>query len=124
MKIMNVSAIAAVVFALAAVSLLIRLDLYSDDTGVIAFLILATCFVLGAMYPRQAWRWAVMVAVCLVSAEMWNHYRGSTRPGVRNPWSFAGVGLFITAIGMIGAYVGSFSRSLFNSRGGAIRNDR
>ena len=96
----------------------------SDDTGVIAFLIIATCFALGAIHPRQAWRWAVLVAVCMISAEVWNHYRGAARPGVRDPWSFAGVGLFITAIGMIGAYAGVFLRSLSKSRGGAIRNDR
>ncbi len=124
MKIMNVSGIAAVVFALAAVAFLIRLDLYSDDSGVIAFLIVATCFVLGAIHPSHAWRWAVLVAVCMMSAEVWNFSYGPARPGIRSPWSFASVGLFITTIGMIGAYLGAFFGSLINSPGGAIRNDK
>ena len=54
----NFAAPAAYLLCLPAMAFLARVELHSDDSGVIVALILVTTFILGCLHPKRAWLWA------------------------------------------------------------------
>ena len=88
---------------LAAMLFLGRLELQSDDTGVIVFLTLGATFVLGCMHPRRALLWA-LTGLCIPAAEM---MLGSTRIK-----GFYWIPVFITCVGLAGSYSGVLVRKM------------
>lgn len=102
--------IIAVILFPPAIALLIRLDRNSDDTGVLVFLISTTAFLLSVIYPRRPWVWALLIATGITAAEVYNFYYGLPRSAPGSVLSIAPVGLFITAVGLLGAYAAVLMR--------------
>ena len=111
---MRMRLFAALALAAACIAVLIRLDLHSDDTGVLVFLILTTAFLLTAVCPRRPWAWALLLASSLTVAEVYNFYYGAPRPGLQTVLSIAPIGLFITAVSLLGAYAAVLLRWLIS----------
>jgi hypothetical protein len=89
---------------IAAAAFLMRVELRTDDAGVVAFLVLAITFVLGVIHPRYAWQWALLVGPCVPAAHL---FFGRT-PG--SPRDTGGVLLllaFVVGLGLAGAYLGT-----------------
>jgi len=104
----KIPAAAAYVLCAASAVFLARLELHSDDAGVIAFFILACAGVLGFLHPRHAWQWALLVGPSVPIADL------IFRAGRAPVNSVAGVGLlllFVIAVGLAGSYSGALLRS-------------
>ena len=105
---MKPSTILAYALCAAADVFLMRVELRSDDTGVIAFLILLATFLLGSLHPRHAWQWALLVGLSLPAADLLF--------GARMSWGDAAkVAAFVVAIGLVGAYAGVLLRKMFDA---------
>lgn len=65
-----------------------------DDAGVTVGLIFLVTAVLGAMIPRAAWRWALLVGIWIPAIEI----SRDLNPGA----------LMALGVAFVGAYVGSF----------------
>ncbi len=94
-------------------------DLHTDDTGIIAGLIVASAFVLGLLRPVHAWRWPLILALAILGAEVYSYYAVAPRSGLKTVASFAALFAFVTAIGLAGAYLGVGARKLGGSAFGA-----
>src|ERR1019366_9548879 len=65
---------------LAAMLFLGRFELHTDDSGVVAFLVLLFAFLLGCLHPRRAWLWS-MTGWSVPAADL---FRGSPAPDVHH----------------------------------------
>lgn len=113
---MKIHAAAAYVLCAACAVILARLELHSDDAGVIAFFILACAGVLGFLHPRNAWQWALLVGPSVPIADL------LFRPAKPPVNSLAGFGLlllFVIAMGLAGCYSGALLRSGLGRLAGA-----
>lgn len=100
---MKFTAPIAYLLCLSAMLFLGRLELHSDDTGVIVFMTLGATFVLGCIHPSRALLWA-LIGLCIPAAEM---MFGSTRIK-----GFYWIPVFITCVGLAGSYSGAFIRKI------------
>jgi hypothetical protein len=105
--------IVASALALLCIPFLVRFDLHTDDTGVLVFLMLATGFLLGAIQPRYAWAWGLLLGGSIILAEWYNAVFLTPRPSMQSFWSSALVALFVLSISMAGAYAGALIRKVF-----------
>jgi hypothetical protein len=90
----------------AAIIILGRFELHTDDAGIVVLFILVITLILGCLRPRRAWLWALA---------------GWSVPGVHLFWRAAKsdlnsasglvmLTLFVTALGFIGSYSGALLR--------------
>ena len=96
---MKLTDILAYAFWVPAVLFLGRFELHTDDTGVEVGLLLAITFLLGALHPRHAWQWALLVGPCIPAAQLLFGHRESS-----------GLGLLlaiVVALGLAGSYAGA-----------------
>jgi len=88
-------------FSLAAMAFLARVELHSDDSGVIVGLVLAMTFTLGCLHPKRAWLWA-LTALCIPAAELlW---------GAASNYDMMLLAGFMTFIGLCGSFAGAYAR--------------
>ena len=98
---------AAYVFCFLAMLFVGRLELRSDDTGVVVGLVLLVTLILGALDPKRAWKWA-LAGWCVPMAELiWGH------TGIRDLVLITG---FLTIVGLAGSYAGVFLGFTFRRR--------
>ena len=101
-----ISTIATFVFWLAAVILLGRFELHTDDAGVEVCLILLFTFILGCWHPKRAWGSALLGLSVPMAQLFWSRSAPSAS-------RIAGLGMlaaFVTVAGLIGSYSGVFVR--------------
>jgi len=67
---MKLPAIVIYPLAAAAAIFLGRVELRSDDAGIEALLILVVSFALGSLYPRGAWRMALIIGSAIPLADL------------------------------------------------------
>lgn len=97
--------IAAYVFWAAAGGFLMSVEMHTDDAGVVALLVLAIGFVLGAMHPVRVWQWALLVGPCVPAAH-WIFGKPESF-SARDTLLLLG---FVIALGLAGAYTGVVAR--------------
>ena len=96
---MKLPDILAYAFWVPAILFLGRFELHTDDTGVEVGLLLAITFLLGALHPRHAWQWALLVGPCIPASELLFGRR-----------EMGGLGLLlvvVVALGLGGSYAGA-----------------
>jgi hypothetical protein len=98
---MKLTGIAAYVLWLPAILFLGRFELHTDDTGVEVFFLLLITFLLGALHPRHAWQWALLVGPAIPLAEL---LFGQTHSGL------ALLLAVVIALGLAGSYTGALLR--------------
>jgi hypothetical protein len=98
--------------AIALFLFLARVELTSDDTGIIAGLIFLSACALALLQPRHALRWGLIIGLAIPAAELYAVYFGTPRSGFSAPKAVAGILPFALAIAMIGAYIGAGVRKL------------
>jgi hypothetical protein len=103
---MSVTSLIAYTFCVAAMFFIGRFELHTDDTGVVVGFVLLMTAILGALVPRHAWRWAI-AGWCVPAAEL---FWGMTNPNMGGYKGLLYIALFLTVIGLIGAYSGAFLR--------------
>ncbi len=106
----------AIFLALCEGVFLARMDLISDDTGILVGLTLIGCFLLGVLAPRRGWLFGFVVAFWLVAAEVFNFFWIAPRPSVRQPAQLLLVVLFINGVCLAGAGAGWAAQRLFVMR--------
>lgn len=107
MKTARLGALFAGAFALASGAFLARFELHTDDTGVEVFLLLACSFVAGLICARRAWIWALVISLPIPGADIWNTLYGSGHAGLHTQRDLLLLMLFVSAVGMAGAYAGA-----------------
>jgi len=105
-KPMNINAIAASLFGIAAAVFLGRFELRSDDAGVEVFFILLAAFILGCWYPKRAWLWSLVGLSAPLAELIWGH----PKPNLNHTTGLALLAGFVAVIGLAGAYSGVFVR--------------
>jgi hypothetical protein len=103
----NFTTPAAWLFCLAAMAFIGRVELHSDDAGVIVALVLMMTFTLGCLHPKRAWIWA-LAALCVPGAELIWGKNFMLDPS--HPFGMLMLAGFVTAIGLAGSYAGAFAR--------------
>ena len=105
---MKLSGTLAYLLWLPAVLFLGYFELHTDDTGVEVGLLLLITFLLGALHPRHAWQWALLVGPAIPVAQL--IFRHAQAGGL------ALLLLFVVALGLAGSYAGVLIRkSAFSS---------
>ena len=91
-------------------------ELHTDDAGVLVFFLLTSAFVLGAIHPKHAWLWALILAESIPIADIWNTGHTTIESVGESAGSAALLILFVTGVGMAGAYGGVLVRkAVFDS---------
>jgi hypothetical protein len=90
--------IAAAFFGLTFSAWLGRVELHTDDTGILVGLIGLGSFLLAMVEPRRPWIWGIVVPAGIIAVEVWNHH------------GELGVAAFTIAIATIGSYLGALIR--------------
>jgi hypothetical protein len=96
----QVQPVAAMFLALAFSVWLGRVDLHTDDTGILVGLIGCGGLFAALVEPRRPWVWGLIVPSGVIAVELWTH------PG---PGTLA-IAALTTAVASVGAYTGSFVR--------------
>ena len=82
------------------------LDQHTDDTGIIAFLVLGFSFALGVARARLAWLWALIIGLAIPAAGFLALLSTSPPPWPNSvPQSFLAL-----AFSFVGAYAGVLAR--------------
>lgn len=89
-------------------------ELHTDDTGVIAGLVVLGACGLALLRPVHAWRWGVAMVLAIAVPELYLLYV-DPRPNLRSLSAVLGVLAFVTAIALAGAYMGVALRKLGSS---------
>jgi hypothetical protein len=95
---------AAWFFGLSLSAWLGRVDLHTDDTGILLGLIGLGGFSLAVVEAKRPWTWGVIVPAGVILVEIWR--------GVEHPGSVLAIAAVTIAIASLGAYLGSFVRRL------------
>ncbi len=103
---MKVNALAPYLLWIASGVLLMRVELHSDDAGIIALLILLSTCLLGTMHPRNAWQWSLLVGPAVPLADL--VFRSSQ--GRLDPGDAVRLAAFVIAVGLVGSYLGVLLR--------------
>ncbi len=88
-----------------------RVELRSDDTGVIVGLVLISTAVLGFLHPKRAWLW-IITALAVPAAEMLY----GKNPDFSAPEGLLLITTFVSTIGLAGSYAGAFLRKTVTMR--------
>lgn len=107
---MKLTGTAPYVLCIAADAFLMQFELHSDDSGVLAFFILLTAFLLGSLHPRHAWQWALLVGPSVPAADL---IFGSAHS--LNPGDAAKLLVFVLVLGLAGAYAGVLMRKTLSA---------
>jgi hypothetical protein len=87
------------------------IDIKVGDLLFTAFLVLASCMLLGFIRPRAAWRWVVVIGICVPAMEwcaIWFLSQHLERAQIYES--------FLAFLpGIVGAYGGAFGRSVVHS---------
>ena len=97
---------------LAALLFLGRLELHTDDSGVVAVVVLGAAFVLSCLHPGRAWLWS-LTGWSVPAADL---LRGSPAPDVHHIPGPLLLLAFLTALGLAGSYSGVLFRRLTGGR--------
>ena len=83
----------------------------TDDNLPVVLIIILTTFIFGAVHPRNAWRWALIIGLCIPLFHI-----GGELSGIHPPYPVE-PNVFITFIALIpafiGAYLGALTRGVF-----------
>ena len=101
---MNLITVTSYLFLIASMLFLGRFETRTDDDGVVVFFILVMTFTLGCLRPKRPWCWALS-AWCVPAADL---IHGAPNPSTSTPSGFLLLCLFVTAVGLAGAYSGAF----------------
>ena len=85
-------------------------NLHTDDTQFVALPLLAACCLLGFLYPRHAWRWALLTGLWIPLSQLWALLVPMKLPYSDNNISGAIIGALL--FGLAGAYLGVLGRWL------------
>jgi hypothetical protein len=99
----------------AGTAFLVRADQHTDDTGLLVGCIGILAFLLGALHPKRAWQWPLLIAVSIVGAEIWALMSRVHHVKQQTAINYVLIGAFITAIGMAASYAGVGLRRVMRS---------
>ena len=96
---MKITALATYVFFAIAMVLLGRYELHTDDTGMVAFFIVLTAFILAWVNPKQQLLWCLS-GWCVPVAEI---FRSDNLKGLPDVKSKVLLWMFVTLLGIVGS---------------------
>ena len=96
---------AAYLLCIAAAVFIGRVELRSDDAGVIVALVLFATAFLGFLHPKRAWLWAAMALAVPVAEMIYGK-----NPDLADPQGLLLLTAFVGTIGLAGTYAGAFAR--------------
>ena len=105
---MKLTTPATYLFCVAAIILLGRFELHTDDAGVVVLFILVITFILGSSHPRRAWMWA-LAGWCVPGVHL---FWRAAKSDLNSVSGFVILTLFVTALGFIGSYSGALLRKV------------
>ncbi len=79
-----------------------------DNAKVTLLLLIVSSGILGVIQPRQPWRWALAVGICLPLVHFVRHVQGSADSGKLN--GSMGI-LILAAVSLVACLVGSYCGS-------------
>lgn len=83
-------------------------DFHNDEPQAAAILLVLFGAVLGFAQPRRAWRWALLIALCIPAAYLIGSALGY------QPVSWPKPGLYATLLALIPAFIGTYGGALLN----------
>ncbi|HET7206425.1 MAG TPA: hypothetical protein VFI95_07580 [Terriglobales bacterium] len=86
-------------------------DVKIGDLLFTALLVLAPCILLGALRPREPWRWAVSVGIFVPTADLLAYVFFTQKPSRAQVYE----SFLVFLPGIVGAYGGSFMRGVINN---------
>ncbi|HWC98985.1 MAG TPA: hypothetical protein VG456_19630 [Candidatus Sulfopaludibacter sp.] len=111
---MKLQTIAAYVLLVAADAFLMSAELHTDDSGILAGMVVLTALFLGCLHPQRAWQWGLLVGPSLPLSDLLFGTPMKPRDAML-------LVLFLSAIGMIGAYGGVLIRKTLAAATGLSR---
>jgi hypothetical protein len=105
---MKLTTPATYLFCVAAIILLGRFELHTDDAGVVVLFVLVITFALGSLHPRRAWLWA-LAGWCVPGAHL---FWRAAKSDLNSVSGFVMLTLFVTALGFAGSYSGALLRKV------------
>ena len=85
------------------------LNLHTDETPFVAIPLLAACALLGALGPRGAWRWGLLVGLWLPLSQAWAYWIGMRLPYPNTAVDVLSAAIPGLLIGLVGAYLGALA---------------
>ena len=101
---------AAYFFAAAFSIWLGRVELHTDDTGILVGLIGIGGFVLAMVEPRRPWLWGLIVPAGVILVEVWNYAFGARNPHTGGPMGLCAIAAITIGVACAGAYLGAVLR--------------
>ena len=99
---------------LLAAAFLFRGNLHTDDTGILAGLLLLFAATLGFVFRKAGLLFGSLLGCSIVLSELWNLRAGSPRPHIAKFSDFALLFLFVTAVSLAGSFAGFGARPALN----------
>ena len=90
--------ISAAFFAMALSAWLGRVELHTDDTGILVGLLALGSLLAAMVEPRRPWIWGIVAPAGIIAVNAWNHH------GV------LGIAAFTIAVATAASYLGAFVR--------------
>jgi hypothetical protein len=100
----------ALLAALAIAAFLFRGNLHTDDTGIVAGLLLLSAVVLAFVFRKAGLLFGSLLGCSIVLSELWNLRTGAPRPHMARLSDFALLFLFVTALSVVGSLAGYGAR--------------
>ena len=107
----------ALLATLAAGAFLFRGNLHTDDTGIIAGLLLLSAAVLAFVFRQAGLLLGSLLGCSIVLSELWNLRAGTPRPHMARLSDFALLFLFVTALSVAGSLAGFAARRVLKKAG-------
>ena len=101
------------VFSIAGGAFAGWVDFNNDEPQAAVLVILVVTFLTGLIFPRKAWLWAIIVALCLPGVYLFARSLGYQPVSPPSPGWYASLLAIIPAL--IGAYSGALARVIINT---------
>jgi heme/copper-type cytochrome/quinol oxidase subunit 4 len=103
---------AAIVAGLAAV-FLFSANLHTDDTGIIAGVLLLLAALVSLLSRRIGRQLGSLLGLSIVTSELWNFFVLAPRSGMRRPMDFILLTMVVTVIAVAGSLLGYMANRFF-----------
>lgn len=96
------SEVAALVGTLAFSAFAVSVDLHNDEVQAAVLVILVGGFLMGALAPGHAWRWALLLGSSIFLGEVVGYHLGLVHMALDPGWNYG------TLVAMIPAFIGTY----------------
>jgi hypothetical protein len=107
----------ALLSTLLAAVFLFQGNLHTDDTGIIAGLLLLFAAALAFLFRKAGFVLGSLLGLSIVASELWNFKMGTPRANMSKPSHFALLFLFVSALSVVGSLAGFRARRAIRKTG-------